>query len=103
MSRMRGLRVGEGMAQLTLGRVLLAGESSLEAAGVALKEAQQLAEATGARTERPFISLARADHAQRSRAGDAHAQLLEQAHGQFVAIGASGHAARVAARLGVTP
>ncbi len=103
VSRMRGLRVGEGMAQLTLGRVLLAGQNSLEAAGVALKEAQQLAEATGARTERPFISLARADHAQRSGAGDAHAQLLEQAHGQFVAIGASGHAARVAARLGGTP
>ena len=102
-SRARGLRVGEGMAQLTLGRILLAADGSLEEAGVALKEAQQLAEATGARTERPFIWLARADHALRSGAGDAQAELLERAHSEFVAIGATGHAARLAARLGGGP
>ena len=63
-----------------------------------LAEAGDLAAAIGARSMTPFVDLERAELAQLRGDAAARAEALRRAHAGFTAIGATGHAARVAER-----
>ena len=94
--------VAEVRAQLALARVLRAIEGADGSAGVvaALDRAQALVQSTGARSYEPQIYVERARLAAlRADAADAQ-QRLREAHRLFAAMGATGHAERLAKELG---
>jgi class 3 adenylate cyclase/tetratricopeptide (TPR) repeat protein len=89
-------------ARRTLARVLLAGGGAT--AGRSIEEVLDGAEGvvgqTGAVSFRPLLFLERAEMARFAGAAAAREHALREAHRLFVAIGATGHAARLAAELG---
>jgi tetratricopeptide (TPR) repeat protein len=100
----RGNRMRECRAQLALSRALRSrdGAEAHEAIEAALERAAALVEETGARTYPPFIHAERAALA--ALLGDEAGRLreLRAAHRVFVAIGATGHAERLARELSRT-
>jgi tetratricopeptide (TPR) repeat protein len=101
ISRRRGERLWELMAQLSLARALLAarGATSADAAAAALDRALALTAETGAVGLEPLVRVALADLAHARGDEAARARELSEARRLFEAIGAPKRAAQLAATL----
>ncbi len=96
----RQARLAALWGQVTLARIAITeGSAHWDEAARALDGAERLVEETGARGSVPAILLERAALAHARGDGAASARLLREAHVGFLAIGATTHAAEVAARL----
>jgi hypothetical protein len=87
------LRMLAGIRRETSGR------DAADAIEQMLDEAVALVERTGARSETPFIDLERAELARLLGDAAGEADALRRAHSRFTALGATGHARRVASLL----
>ncbi len=101
IGRRRGTPVWEAFAHLTLARVLLArtGAEARDAIESALEAAASLIERTGARAYEPHVHELRAELARLLGDAVAYERQLREAHRLYTAIGARGHAARLAGQL----
>jgi tetratricopeptide (TPR) repeat protein len=90
-------------ARRTLARVLLAQADATATGAIeeALDGAERLIEQTGAVSFRPLVLLERAALARLAGDAAARERALQEAHRVRTAIGASGHAERLAPELGV--
>jgi class 3 adenylate cyclase/tetratricopeptide (TPR) repeat protein len=97
-----GNRVGEGVARLTLARVLLAtGDPGLhDEVERIVERAEALCEETGMRVHLPPLLEVRATLADRRGDPQEARQRLRDAHRLYTEMGATGHAERVARELG---
>jgi hypothetical protein len=103
-SRRLGTRFREVYAHAALGRALLASSARWDAGAVqrveaALDRADALVAETGGAVARPELCVLRAELALRGGDAAGGAAALGQAHALALAMGAHGHAARIAARL----
>jgi class 3 adenylate cyclase/tetratricopeptide (TPR) repeat protein len=101
-ARRRGTPVWEAQAQLVLARVLLArlGAQARDAIESALGSCLSLIEQTEARVYEPHVHEVRAELARLLGDEAAHDRELREAHRLFSAMGATGHAERMAGQLG---
>jgi tetratricopeptide (TPR) repeat protein len=101
-ARRRGTPVWEAQAQLVLARVLLArlGAQARDAIESALGSCLSLIEQTEARVYEPHVHEVRAELARLLGDEAAHDRELREAHLLFSAMGATGHAERMAGQLG---
>ncbi len=102
LAQERGQRYAELIGQLALADALCADRGARARAAVeqALKQADALVEETGARVQVPRIVEARGRLAQCTGDAATGDQRLREAHRLFAAMGATGHAARLAKELG---
>jgi adenylate cyclase len=103
LAQERGQRYSELLGQIVLAAALCAEQGVSDRAAVerALEQAAALVEETGARAQAPRIVEARARLAQCAGDVEAREQLLREAHRLYEAIGATGHARRLAEDLGI--
>ncbi|HSI80257.1 MAG TPA: adenylate/guanylate cyclase domain-containing protein [Solirubrobacterales bacterium] len=101
VARARGHRTAEAMAYSVLAEVLLAAGDDVDAAEVeaAIARGLELARAVGWRSLEPLFAVSAAELAGRRGDRDARRRGLEDAHRQFVAVGATAHAERLAGEL----
>jgi class 3 adenylate cyclase/tetratricopeptide (TPR) repeat protein len=102
IAQARGHRSGETHTSLALARVLLgsAGPAARAEIEAALARALELARDTGAKAFEPLVHVERAELARQSGDEEGRARELREAHRLFTAMGAAGHAARLARELG---
>ena len=90
-------------ARITLSRALCQSQDIALASDIeaALEAATGLIEQTGAQKYRPQLHEARAELAQLLGDEATHERELHEAHSLYVELGATGHAERLAAQLGL--
>jgi adenylate cyclase len=102
LAQERGQRYAETFAQIALANALIASDAARSRTGAeeALERAETLVKETGARALEPWIYEARSQLARACGDAGAADQALREALRLYQAIGATGHARRLAAELG---
>src|SRR5439155_3965766 len=97
----RGHRSDETHASLALARVLLgsAGVAARAEIEAALAHALEVVRETGAKAFEPLVHVERTELARQSGDAEGRERELREAHRLFTAMGATGHAARLAREL----
>jgi hypothetical protein len=104
IGRRQGTRPGECRAQIALARVRIAeGATDTAAIDAALTRARALVEETHGRACLPVITEVRAELARVCGDEAGAARALAEAHRQYAAMGATGHAERLATALAPSP
>jgi ATP/maltotriose-dependent transcriptional regulator MalT len=103
VARRQGTRFYECCAHIARARVLLRTEGATASPEIQahLREAQDLVEETGGRSQQPFIHEELANLARLTGDDATYQRELGEAHRLFTEMGATGHAERLAKELGL--